>query len=717
MKNNIIEQVVEVIRNQSRLFKIRELSRKMNVPPDEYRSFRKTIKEALSEGELIRTRGGRLSLPAGKDFIVGKLFVSRTGHGFVIPEEGTEDIYVSPRELGGAIHGEAVKVVIKQARLGKKREGRIVEVLNRESGRVVGRVQRGRYGFYVTPDDPRIKEKIEIENPGNLNVEKDSVVLVRLDPWKAPFLPPRGRVEEVLGKAGAPGVDIDSLIVSFGLPREFDARVRPELAQIKPNIPGAEIARRLDLRDTLTFTIDPADAKDHDDAISLEPLKDGHFRLGVHIADVSHYVRPEKFLDKEAMLRGNSVYLVDRVIPMLPEKLSGNICSLHENEDRLTVSFIAEIGADGKVHKWQFVESIIRSSASLNYDEVQEFLDGSAERNIDRIKGKALKTMLELSRVLRAKRFEKGSLDFDLPEPHVFLDPHGRVLDIISKQRKPSHEIVEEFMLLANRHAALFLQGQGAPILYRVHAKPKKEKIENLAELLNEMGFNFSFKGETTPKKLQRVLEKVQGKPEEQFIEEILLRSLAKAAYQPENIGHFGLAFDTYTHFTSPIRRYPDLLVHRALKLVLNKKLGPVAVAEMGSNLKSIGAHCTATEIAADEASRESIKIKSLEYLSERVGGLYDGIISGVIKSGFFVELVGSMVEGMVPFSSLHDDYYELEEGKHRARGKRTKRVFKLGDKIRVIVVKVDMAERRCDFALVEEPKKPAKKKSGRRRE
>jgi len=262
----------------------------------------------------------------------------------------------------------------------------------------------------------------------------------------------------------------------------------------------------------------------------------------------------------------------------------------------------------------------------------------------------------------------------------------------------------------------LYLQGLQAPILFRVHAKPKKEKIENLAELLNEMGFNFSFKGETTPKKLQRVLEKVRGKPEEQFIEEILLRSLAKAAYQPENIGHFGLAFDTYTHFTSPIRRYPDLLVHRVLKLTLNNKLIPAVAAEMGSKLNGIGTHCTATEIAADEASRESIKIKSLEYLSERVGGLYDGIISGVIKAGFFVELVGSMVEGMVPFSSIPDDYYELEEGKHRARGARTRRVFKLGDKVRVIVAKVDLSERRCDFALVEQSEKSAEKKSGRRK-
>ncbi|MEE9555438.1 MAG: VacB/RNase II family 3'-5' exoribonuclease, partial [candidate division Zixibacteria bacterium] len=443
-------------------------------------------------------------------------------------------------------------------------------------------------------------------------------------------------------------------------------------------------------------------------------LPDGRYILGVHIADVSHYVRPENFIDKEAMLRGNSVYLVDRVIPMLPEKLSADICSLHENKDRLTLSFIAEIDTDGKISNPKFKETVIRSKASLNYDDVQAFLDGTGNAKIDKAKSKALKAMFEISRVVREKRLKKGSLDFDLPEPHVFLDPEGRVLDIVSKRRKPSHEIVEEFMLLANKYAAIYLQGLRAPILYRVHGKPKKEKVEILAGLLKEVGLKFSFKGEVTPIKIQRVLASVRGKPEEQFIEEIVLRTLAKAAYQPENIGHFGLAFETYTHFTSPIRRYPDLLTHRVLKLILNNKLNTVVAAEMEINLKSVGDHCTTTEIAAAEAERESVKIKKLEYLSERVGGVYDGIISGVIKAGIFVELVGSMVEGMIPFGAMEDDYFELEEGLHRARGRKSKKVFRLGDKVRVVVVRVDMSERRCDFALVRPPK--VRKKSARRK-
>ncbi len=714
MKKVTIEQVLKAIKAQTRPPRIRELAQVMKIPSVEYKGFRRFIKEAMAEGKLIKIKGGRLGIPAKEDLIPGKLFVAKAGHGFVIPHEGMGDIFINPREMGGAIHGEEVKVVIKSAKPGKSRDGKIVEVLNREKGRVVGRIHRGRYGFYVVSDDPRIREKIKIDNPDKYAIEKNTVVLVRLHPWESPYDSPSGSVEEVLGKAGAPGVDIDSLVISYGLPREFDSRTKKEVSHIRSAIPKTEISRRLDLRDTLAFTIDPADAKDHDDAISLEPLPDGRYILGVHIADVSHYVRPENFIDKEAMLRGNSVYLVDRVIPMLPEKLSADICSLHENKDRLTLSFIAEIDTDGKISNPKFKETVIRSKASLNYDDVQAFLDGTGNAKIDKAKSKALKAMFEISRVVREKRLKKGSLDFDLPEPHVFLDPEGRVLDIVSKRRKPSHEIVEEFMLLANKYAAIYLQGLRAPILYRVHGKPKKEKVEILAGLLKEVGLKFSFKGEVTPIKIQRVLASVRGKPEEQFIEEIVLRTLAKAAYQPENIGHFGLAFETYTHFTSPIRRYPDLLTHRVLKLILNNKLNTVVAAEMEINLKSVGDHCTTTEIAAAEAERESVKIKKLEYLSERVGGVYDGIISGVIKAGIFVELVGSMVEGMIPFGAMEDDYFELEEGLHRARGRKSKKVFRLGDKVRVVVVRVDMSERRCDFALVRPPK--VRKKSARRK-
>jgi len=706
------EGISQNLKSATRPLKVRELAHLMNIDSENYSTFRRIVKEAVSAGKLARTRGGRLTVNDKQNVVEGRLHVNRAGHGFVLPVNKTGEIFISRRDMGGALHGESVKVVVKDTRTGKNREGRIIQVVDREKGRLVGRLFRSRYGYYIIPNDRRYSENIEVENARKLPLANDLMVTVRLYPWQATYLPARGFVEEILGEVGAPGMEIDSIVAGYGFPKKFDQSVNPELAKIRRSIARGEISRRQDFRNLVVFAIDPSDAKDHDDAISLEPLGPHQFRLGVHIADVSYYVKEGSALDREARSRGNSVYLVDRVIPMLPEKLSSDICSLVDGEDRLTVSFTAEIDEAGHITDWMFAESIIQSRATLTYDEVQDYFDRKGRGRIDVKTGKVLESMLKLSQTLRQQRLEMGSLDFDLPEPQVLLDSEGNVIDIFSKARMPSHQVVEEFMLVANKFAATFLESRGAPILYRVHARPDKEKIANFAALLNEMGYNFSFRGDVTPKKLQRVLEVVKDKPEESFVEEILLRSLAKAVYQPENIGHFGLAFQRYTHFTSPIRRYPDLLVHRVLKKALNGKLTSQAVADLKATLKTLGAHCTATEITADEAERDSIKVKQLEYLVERVGGVYDGIISGVVKAGVFVELMGSMVEGFVPFATIHDDYFVLDEGKHRASGRRTGRVFKLGDKVRVIIDKVDLENKRADFALVNnDTERKAKKK------
>jgi ribonuclease R len=715
MEKYSIEDIKKKLIAFSRPPKIKELARTLGIANENYPEFRRFLKDAVSKGQIMRLRGGRLATEAKLALIPGKLLMSGAGHGFVIPDNKSGEVFISPRDLGGALHGEEVRLLIKDTRAGKNREGKIIEVVNREKGRVVGHLYIGRFGMYVTPNDPHFQVNIEVENLKNLTLSDGLIVTVRLLPWEAAYLPPRGYVEEILGKAGTPGVDIDSLVVSHGLPRDFPAELKPELAKIKRAIPKKEITRRRDFREIPVFTIDPPDAKDHDDAISLETLDNGNSRLGVHIADVSYYVTDNSALDKEAKIRGNSVYLVDRVIPMLPEKLSSDICSLVDSEDRLTLSFIAEIDDTGKVIKWEFSESIIRSTATLSYEEVQYYFDKKGKSRIAPREGKVLDKMLILSQIIRQRRIEKGSLDFDLPEPKVLLDPEGKVIDIFIAARMPSHQIVEEFMLLANQYAATMMENLGAPILYRVHARPDKEKIENFAALLREIGYDFSFKGDITPKKIQRVMEIVKGKTEEPFVQEILLRSLAKAIYQPENIGHFGLAFTRYTHFTSPIRRYPDLLVHRVIKMALNNELSSQVIANLAPSLKAIGAHCTATEIAADEAERESVKIKQLEFLSERVGGVFDGIISGVVRPGFFVKLVGNMIEGFVAFSTIKDDYFMLDEGKHQAIGRRTRRVIKLGDKVRVIVARVDMEKRRSDFALVDIGESKTKKSKKRR--
>ena len=697
-----IDDIKKKLKAFSRPPKIKELARFLGISNSDYPHFRRFLKEAILKGQIIRLRGGRLATEAKLALISGKLVMSGAGHGFVIPDNKSGEVYISPRDLAGALHGEEVKLLIKDTRSGKNREGKIVEVINREKGRVVGHLNIGRFGMYITPNDPRFPTNIEIDNPKNLTLRDGLIVTVRLNPWEAAYLPPRGFVEEILGEAGTPGVDIDSLVVSHGLPRDFPTDLKPELIKIRRSIPTKEASRRKDFRDVTVFTIDPPDAKDHDDAISLESLDNGNYRLGVHIADVSYYVTENSSIDREAKVRGNSVYLVDRVIPMLPEKLSSDICSLIDSEDRLTLSFIAEMEPDGRVVKWEFCESIIRSTATLSYEEVQEFFDKQGKSRISPREGKVLNDMLELSMNVRTKRLEKGSLDFDLPEPKVLIDKEGRVIDIYIAARLPSHQIVEEFMLLANRFAATYLETLGAPILYRVHARPDKEKIENFAALLHDIGYEFSFRGDVSPKKIQRVMEVVKGKPDEPFVQEILLRSLAKAIYQPENIGHFGLAFTRYTHFTSPIRRYPDLLVHRVMRMALNGSLNSMTISNIAPTLKAIGAHCTATEIAADEAERESVKIKQLEYLSERVGGIFDGVISGLVKPGFFVKLNGNMIEGFVPFSTVKSDYYIFDEGKHRAHGRRTRQTIKLGDKVRVIVARIDMEKRRADFALIE---------------
>ncbi len=365
MKKPSLEEIKKSLKGVSRPIKIRELSRMMGIETVDYPAFRRLVKDYISSGQILKLRGGRLAIETKQNLVQGKLFLSRAGHGFVIPDNKSGEVFVSPRELGGALHGEEVRLVIKDTRAGKNREGKVIQVLNREKGRLVGHLYRGRYGMYIVPNDPHFSENVEVDNPRELTLSDNIIVTVRLYPWEAAYLPPRGQIEEVLGKAGSPGIDIDSLIISHGLPREFDEGVKPELAKIRNVITKKELARRLDLREEMIFTIDPADAKDHDDAIGLESHKDGSCTLGVHIADVSHYVCEGMVLDREARLRGNSVYLVDRVIPMLPEKLSGNICSLVDSQDRLTLSFIAELDPDGHVTEWKFTETEPPARTSL----------------------------------------------------------------------------------------------------------------------------------------------------------------------------------------------------------------------------------------------------------------------------------------------------------------------------------------------------------------
>ncbi|MCD6161817.1 MAG: ribonuclease R [candidate division Zixibacteria bacterium] len=715
MKELTLDDIKIALSNCSGSPKIREFARLMKIPKTDYRAFRRIIREAISEGEIERLRGGRLTVPSYVGKVKGRLIVARSGFGFLIPDDNSEEMFIPDSELGGALHGETVIAELKKFRLGKNREGRIIKVLHREGKQLVGKLEKTRYGWRLNPNDPNIDSKIELAPPDGFAVKPDYIAVILLDEWRADYLPPTGKVVEILGPAGAPGVDIDALIKSSGVPEEFSSQTLTETRKIRKTIPKSELNRRTDLRNLTVFTIDPADAKDHDDAVSIEKLGDGLIRLGVHIADVSHYVKKDSWLDRDAFLRGNSIYLVDRVIPMLPEKLSADLCSLHEGVDRLALSVMMDFDKHGSLKHHEIVESVIKSGASLNYIEVQKCLDGEPSPKLEPFT-ESLSNMNKLASKLRAKRIKAGSLDFDLPEPKIVLDKEGNVVDIFRYPRYDSHRLVEEFMLMANCAVAKTMRAISAPILYRVHDKPDKLKVNNFAELLREMGYKFSFKGDITPKKFQRVLNMVSGKDDEGFIHRLLLRSLAKAVYQPDNIGHFGLAFDTYTHFTSPIRRYPDLHLHRAVKLYINKKLNSSTAAKLRDGIKNTGRHCSQTELQANELERESLKIKMVEYFSTRIGAVYSGVVSGVVRSGLFVEVDDLMTDGFLSYSSFDDDYYIYDDAKHQAIGRRNNKRYRLGDRIKIVVVKVDKEKREIDFMPAEKLKQGRKSKRNKRK-
>ena len=693
--------------------KTRELARGMKIPEAVYGSFRRTIRLMLREGLIVKIRKNRLGLPAKLNLAVGKLQVSKSGFGFVeseddVLDEGpaphSKEIYISPDDLGTALHGDRVVVRVSGKRSGKNNEGEVIKILERGKQVIVGTYRHGKHFDYLQPDDRRFTRDIYLTVPGE--AKEGQKVVVALEEWQDKYLNPEGKVVEVLGYPDDPGVDILTLIREYQLPAGFPEEVIGETDKLKVEISAAEYRQRLNLRNRICFTIDPFDAKDHDDAVSLEKLKNENYLLGVHIADVSYYVKENSALDKESLLRGNSIYLADRVIPMLPEKLSNRICSLRPQEDKLTYSCLMEIDSKGKIISYRIEESTICSQARLNYDEVQAFFDtGKTGKNLSGL-GEILKEMLKLSQLLHKNRLASGSLDFDLPEAKVVIDKEGKVLDIFKQERLESHRLIEEFMLLANQCMAEYVSSLKVPFLFRVHDLPDTEKLESFSEFVSTLGYNFhlSKNENVTPKKIQRFLKSVEGTPQEELINEQLLRSLKKACYQPENIGHFGLAFSHYTHFTSPIRRYPDLLVHRLLKeLKETRRYSAERSKYLQKRLPVIGRLTSERERLADEAEWESIKLKQIEFLKGKLGEVYSGVISGTLPFGFFVRLDQLLAEGLVRLSLLEDDYYIFEEKNKRFVGRHTRKKYRLGDRVKVQLIRVDKEERKIDFRLVSE--------------
>jgi ribonuclease R len=688
---------------------VRELLHLLKVPREERASFKRHLKALVAAGSLIQIRGERFGLPEKMDLYVGRLETHPAGYGFVTPERPLDaggDIYVSGPHLNEAMHGDRVVVRIERVKEGGRYEGRVIRILERRNTWLVGRYDRDPDGMgYVVPFDRRVLMDIVVPPGQEGGASPGEMVTIELTRWPTATRGAIGRVAEVLGDIDAPGVDTEIVIRKFGIPDAHGADAVAEAARLGDVVSDHDLAGRTDFRDWAIVTIDGEHARDFDDAISIERLPNGHFRLGVHIADVSHYVREGSALDRAAYERGTSVYFPERAVHMFPTELATGLCSLRPNVDRLVQSCIMDIDHRGQVVAREFHDGVIHSCARMTYTEVNGILTDRDPVLLERYAQLVplFELMGELFRILNDARRRRGSIDFDLNEAEVVMDAGGLVEAIIALQRNVAHRLIEEFMLLANETVASFLEEQGAPSLYRVHEEPDAMKVAQFEEFIAGLGYSLGAPlTALRPRHFQRLLERIAGKPEEKPIAFLMLRTMQKARYAPENLGHFGLATSSYTHFTSPIRRYPDLVVHRALRAVRNGGLAVEAREEWTEDLPEVARHTSEMERRAADAERELVQWKKVKFMADKVGDVFDGYVTGVAAFGLFVELVEHYVEGLVHVSTMADDYYRYVERAHLLRGENTERVYRLGDKVQVQVIRVNMAVRQVDLGLVE---------------
>lgn len=661
------------------------------------------IERLLSTGRVMLTRKRKLALPEQMGLHYGRVQGNARGFGFFIPADGTPDLFLPADAIHGAMHGDMVWVrQTDQISRGGNPEAEVALIASRGQKRIVGAFEddEGAGGGYVVPDDTRLYMDVLIR-PGDVDGAKqgDKVVAEILQ-YPDGRRPLTGRVVEVLGSKEKAGTDILSIIRRMDLPDDFSKAAARQARNLnKPVAPG-EIARREDLRALPCITIDGADAKDLDDAVSLVRLEGGNCLLGVHIADVSHYVTPHSPLDQEAYKRGTSVYFPDRVLPMLPKEISNGVCSLNPNTDKLTLSCIMELDPAGKVVSHRLAETVIRTRYRMTYEDVNAMFDGD-KALLEKYKDiwPMLSNMRDLMEKLRSRRFKRGSMDFDLAEAKLVLDKKGHTVDVKLYERGISNQMIEEFMLLANETVAGHARRMGIPFLYRVHETPDKDKLQQLNTFLHTLGYGIKSLNNLRPATLQKVLLASKGTKEEAVISRVTLRSLRKARYAPECLGHFGLAIGDYCHFTSPIRRYPDLTVHRLLKAMLHGELDEKQREDWASQMEEIAQHCSQREIAALEAERAADDLKKCEYMKDRIGMVETGIISGVAQYGFFVQLPNT-VEGMVRIGSMEDDYYILDEQNYRMVGRSTGKTYRLGDQVTIRVTGADLETGNVDFIL-----------------
>lgn len=654
------------------------------------------------DGQLIRNRRQGYGLVAKMDLIKGRVIGHPEGYGFLVPDEGGEDLYISPRQMRQLLHGDRVVMRVAGIDARGRREGALVEILERNTERVVGRFFQERGVGFVAPDNRRLSQDIVVPPEGQGDARHGQIVIVELIEQPTKHSRPIGRIREVLGDHMAPGMEVQIAIASHDIPVEWPAAVTAETVRLAPEVPESAKEGRWDLRDLPLVTIDGVTARDFDDAVYCE-RRGQNWRLIVAIADVSWYVRPGAALDEEAQRRGNSVYFPDRVIPMLPEALSNGLCSLNPEVDRLCLACDMTINPAGRITRSRFAAAVMRSHARLTYDAVAAMLVAQDSRIRRRYESLLphLENLYGVFRVLRAAREQRGAIDFETQETIIEYGPDRKIERILPTERNDAHRLIEECMIAANVAAARFVQRHRIPGLYRVHEGPALEKLEKLRRFLGELGLGLGGGDKPAPRDFAMLLERIQGRPDGHLIQTVMLRSLAQAVYSPDNVGHFGLSLDAYTHFTSPIRRYPDLLTHRAIRHVLQG--GKADNFGYGhADMAKLGEQCSMTERRADEAVWDAIEWLKCEYMQDKVGEEYDGVVASVTAFGLFVELKDVYVQGLVHVTALRNDYYHFDPAGHRLRGERSGQVYRLGDPLRVRVMRVDLDERKIDFELAE---------------
>jgi ribonuclease R len=714
-----VRRVLSYLRDEAHgPLSLEKLAEALELTDSEHARLEELLGELTGTGKVVLTRG-RYGCPEKMNLVVGRLSAHPDGFGFVVPDGDEPDVFVAGRNLGSALHGDRVVARVEHRRKSGKVEGRVIRVLERARSTVVGKVEVGPKTAWVSPIESRIPYDIQIPLDELGGAESGQLVHVELTEYPDGKRSPEGKVIEVLGDPTDPNIDVEVVIREFELPHEFPEAVLAEAAKIDVEVKPEQIEGRTDFRTVPIVTIDGESAKDFDDAVFVEMTPNGNYRLHVHIADVSHYVAPGSAIDDEALHRGTSTYFPNRVVPMLPEKISNEVCSLRPGVDRLVQSAIIEIDRGGRTVNYDFHDGVICSAARMTYREVAGILDGD-EALVEKYSAHQhqFERMRDLAEILMEYRQQRGSIDFDLPEPELVIDLRGDVEDVIKAERNVAHRIIEEFMIRANEVVASHLTWEGMPTLYRVHDGPDEERIERFREFISGLGHNLGGGSSPKPKDFMELIQRLEGRPEARVISTLMLRTMKQARYQTANDGHFGLASEMYTHFTSPIRRYPDLVVHRLLRAERGSEAMPTLDVEaLTGQLDSIGAACSFLERRAESAEREYVGWKKVQFMKDKLGDQFEGHITGVKSFGFFVQVEPFFVEGLVPVSTLTDDYYRYDEAKHRLAGEHNKRTFTLGDRVRISVARVDLDRRRVDFALEEGPLElPAPPAESRRR-